>query len=307
MQERTTIDQLQAGWTAYGRDGDKIGDIEEVGPNYVLVTKGLIFVTDLYIPLSAIENLDPGEGRVYLNVDKSDVDNQGWNEPPTGDTLSQPDSQGDVEGLGYTGRETDVTAGSGVAYASQSTNLDTDAEYTTRDSGTYAGTTSDMGDRDTVRVPVHEEQLRAERMREQAGEVRLEKNVVEEEQTLDVPVTREEVEVRRVSTDRRAGTEAGAFESGDTIRVPVTAERVSVTKEPHVVEELEISKRPVTETQRVSERVRREEVDIEESGNVLAGAGASMSGTGHDLDDTTTTRSSRTDEDGDLNPLNDRR
>lgn len=50
---------------------------------------------------------------------------------------------------------------------------------------------------------------------------------------------------------------------GDTIRVPVTAETVTVDTQSRVVEELEISKRPVTETQHVEGTVHREEVDVE--------------------------------------------
>jgi uncharacterized protein (TIGR02271 family) len=161
----------------------------------------------------------------------------------------------------------------------------------------YTGRDTEVADGDQVRVPLHEEQLRAERMTESAGEVRVGKHVREEERELDVPVTREEVEVRRVATDRAAGPDTTAFSDGDTLRVPVTSERVEVTKEPRVVEEIEISKRPVTETQRVSETVRREEVDVDESGNVLAGAGASMTGARRDLEDESTAPStSRADD-----------
>ena len=54
----TTYDQIQAGWSAHGRDGDKIGEIEEIGQNYLLVTKGLIFPKDLYIPMSNVQSVD---------------------------------------------------------------------------------------------------------------------------------------------------------------------------------------------------------------------------------------------------------
>lgn len=266
----TRFDQIQTGWGAYGRDGDKIGEIEEIGPNYVLVTKGLIFVTDLYIPTDAIESVDADEGRIHLNVDKSAVEDQGWSEPPM-------QSDGSVERVGLSG--TDEAMGGASA---TNTYAGTTGTSTASSSDYGAGTT---GDSDRIRVPVHEEELRAERTATEAGEVRVGKHIVEEERQLDVPVTREEVQVRRVSTDRPATGSQDAFTDGDTIRVPVSAERVEVTKEPRVVEEIEISKRPVTETERVSETVRREEVDVDETGNVLTGAGASMSGTGSDLDD----------------------
>lgn len=274
----TGFSEIQAGWSAYGRDGDKIGDIEEVGSDYILVTKGLIFVTDLYIPVDVIENVDASEGRVYLTVDKSSVEDQGWNEPPVrGEALATSEVDGPVEGLGYTGRDADESSASVTNAYSGTTGTTRTTGYDTDVSGT-----------DSVRVPVHQEELRAERVAEQAGEVRVGKNIVEEERTLDVPVTRDEVEIRRVSTDRPAGASEDAFTQGDTIRVPVTAERVNVDKEARVVEEIEISKRPVTETQRVTDTVRREELEVDETGNVLTGAGASMTGTGHELDQSAT-------------------
>jgi uncharacterized protein (TIGR02271 family) len=73
-----------------------------------------------------------------------------------------------------------------------------------------------------------------------------------------------------VKTDRPARGDERAFQDGDTLRVPVTAEEVEVRKEPRVVEEIEIDKRRVTEDQKVSEGVRREEVDIRETGDVAA-------------------------------------
>jgi uncharacterized protein (TIGR02271 family) len=213
----TTFDQIQAGWSAHGRDGEKIGEIEEVGPNYLLVTKGLIFPKDLYIPMDIVQTVEGDEGHVILNVEKSQVDDMGWDEPP---------------------------ASTGDATWGESTSLDRDAT-TSASSGASYGTTDDTSasrsdftatDGDTMRVPVHEEELRAERTTDQAGEVRVDRNVVEEERTLDVPVTREEVEVRRVPVSGTASTDASAFTDGDTIRVPVTEELVPDTKEPRFVE-----------------------------------------------------------------------
>ncbi len=111
------------------------------------------------------------------------------------------------------------------------------------------------------------ERLNAHTEAEQVGEVRIDKDVVEEQQTIDVPVTQEQVEIRRVAVDRPA-TDAQIVDTGDTIRVPVIGERVEVSKEAHVVEELEIAKTAQTETQRVSDTVRREEINIDEQGDV---------------------------------------
>ena len=143
---------------------------------------------------------------------------------------------------------------------------DTTTDVDTTTAATSATTSSATGLGDALRVRRHAEELRAETRPEQVGEVRIEKDVVEQQQTLEVPVTREEVEVRRFATDRPA--ESGAEPTQhDTIHVPVMAERVNVEKEARVVEEVEIAKTARTDTQRVSDTVRHEELDVTEEGN----------------------------------------
>jgi uncharacterized protein (TIGR02271 family) len=118
---------------------------------------------------------------------------------------------------------------------------------------------------DAVTVPLREERVEAERRQRDAGEVTVGKRVVEQQQEFDVPVTHEEVDVTRRRVDRPADADTQIDEDSETIRVPLRAEDVDVRKGARVVEEVEISKRPVTETKRVSETVRREEIDIDET------------------------------------------
>jgi uncharacterized protein (TIGR02271 family) len=127
-----------------------------------------------------------------------------------------------------------------------------------------ADRTSDTGDR----MQLREEELQARKTRVETGSVQLGKEVVEEKQTLEVPVTREEVYVERRQVDRReAGTPIGDAER-ETIRVPVTEERVEVSKQPVVYEEVGIGKRVTQETETVSDTVRREELRVDEDGDV---------------------------------------
>jgi uncharacterized protein (TIGR02271 family) len=203
-------EQIGDGWNAFDADGEHIGDVQEVGSNYVLVQKGMFFPKDLYIPLSAVKSVDAANASFVVDVTKERVESLGWDGPP-------------------------VDAG-------------WDTADTTRDSFT---------------VPVREERISAETRAHEAGEVAVGKRVVEQQQEFDVPVTHEEVEVTRRRVDRPADTDDTIMDDGDTIRVPLRAEDVDVRKDTRVVEEVEISKRPVTETQRVSETVRREEVDVD--------------------------------------------
>src|SRR5919199_336738 len=134
------------------------------------------------------------------------------------------------------------------------------------DTGTARGADVRRADTDTLQL--REEELRARKQEVETGAVRLGKEVVEEQRTLEVPVTREEVTIERRPVDRRPTEgEIGVGEQ-DTIRVPVREERVEVEKTPVVYEEVGVGKREVTETQQVSETVRREEARIEHEGEV---------------------------------------
>ncbi len=118
------------------------------------------------------------------------------------------------------------------------------------------------------KVQLREEQLQATKERVQAGEVNIRKNVVSEEQTINVPVNREEVFVERhpVNTPVPSNTPIGQEE--EVTRIPVSEEQVQVTKQPVVTEEINVGKRVVQENQAVTDTVRHEEARIENQGNV---------------------------------------
>jgi uncharacterized protein (TIGR02271 family) len=211
------MSQIQPGWEVIDRLGEKIGDVHEVQSDYVLVTKGLIFVKDLYIPLEAVEKVNQADHVVVLNVHKSGIDERAWAQAPL--------------------------------------------------AGSHAESMADGSSRDDPVLTVKEERIQAKKARKKTGEVAVGKRVVEQQADMDVDLTHEEVEVTRRRVDRPADANETFTEDEATIRVPVTAEEVNVTKEPRVVEEIVVSKRPVTETQRVSDTVRREEVIVDETGD----------------------------------------
>ena len=103
------------------------------------------------------------------------------------------------------------------------------------------------------------------------------KEVVTEKQTIEVPVTREELVVERmpVTGERRAQGEIG---SEPEIRVPVSEERARVEKQPIVSEEVRVGKRKVQDTQRVSDDVRHEELRVEKEGDVEVDTRAGQKG-----------------------------
>lgn len=73
-----TEPRLVVDMTVVGADGDEVGVIKEVRNDTVLVDRPI--ARDLYIPHSAIETTDGSTAR--LNINSSDIDNQGWQNPP---------------------------------------------------------------------------------------------------------------------------------------------------------------------------------------------------------------------------------
>lgn len=116
-------------------------------------------------------------------------------------------------------------------------------------------------------IQLREEELAARKQIVEAGRVSLGTDVVEQQQTLEVPMTREEVTIQRHPVDRRPSSEPISSTS-DTLNVPVREEQVSVDKQAVVYEEVNVGKRAVQETQRVSDTVRKEVVDVDASGDV---------------------------------------
>ncbi len=114
---------------------------------------------------------------------------------------------------------------------------------------------------DNLVVPVIEEDLTAGKRSVARGAARIHKDVIEEQQSLDVPVTNEEVNVSRRVVNRAADPADIAFEE-ETIRVPLRGEEVVAEKRARVAEEIDVDKAAVTHNAQVTDTVRREEVVV---------------------------------------------
>lgn len=253
---------LTSGMDVKGSDGEKVGTVQDVQGDYVIVSKGFFFPHDYYIPTSAITSAD--EKNVYLNVTKDDALNQGWDTVPdttvttTTGTTALYDDQPVVE------REVETdTLGYGNDRGSAYSNTGGAAPFE------HDADTGHIEETDAIDVTLSEEELTAQTRGVERGQVRIEKDVIEEQQTLEVPTTEERVQVSRRVVDREVRAGDTAFEEG-TIDVPVYGEEVEVSKRSRVREEIEISKDQVQDTQRVTDTVRHEEARItDDSGSIV--------------------------------------
>ena len=141
----------------------------------------------------------------------------------------------------------------------------TDLETASYDTSLATGaSTAQVATDEEIRVPVMEEELTATVRQQEAGAVRIAKDVVEEERTLEVPVTEERVRVERRVVDRPvSAADADAFEE-TVIEVPLRSETVDVQKQARVAEEVVVGKEAVQRTERVTDTVRKEEVFVDE-------------------------------------------
>ncbi len=137
--------------------------------------------------------------------------------------------------------------------------------------GDYAATTGagmpQTSTGDEQRMKLREEQLNVQKQPVETGEARLRKDVVSEQQSVDVPVTHEEVYIeRRPGSGQTSDTPIG--DQGETYRIPVRKEQVTTSKQTVESGEVAIGKRQFQDTQRVTDTVHREEAHVEGSGDV---------------------------------------
>ena len=119
-----------------------------------------------------------------------------------------------------------------------------------------------------IEVPLTEEEVKVGKRTVDAGQVRLRKIVRTEVVNQPVEIRHEDVVVERVAAgDVHAGAVSDFKE--ETIDVPLTREEVVVSKDAHVTGAVRLHKTAETETQNVSETVRKEDVEVVRDGKTV--------------------------------------
>lgn len=228
-----TSRNISQGASVQSADGETLGRVITAEEHYIIVEKGIFFPTDYAVPSSAIASAD--ESTVTLSVSMEDVRRSDWNQR-TGFTASESE-----DALSALGIEPDLDAVSReriddvVVLASES----------------------------VASVPVYEEELVPTKHTVEQGTVRVRKDVVVEERTVDVPVTEERVRVTRRRVDRDPDG-AGDLFTEATIDIPLRGEEVQLEPRARVAEEVEFTTESVQRTKSVTGEIRREEVRVED-------------------------------------------
>ena len=117
-------------------------------------------------------------------------------------------------------------------------------------------------------IELKKEELDIDKDRVEVGEVDIKKVVKTETKTIEVPVEKEEIVI-----ERRPGTgsvtpgdtidEAGIFEKDNEIHIPISEERVDVTKRTVSGDDVVIKKEKHTENKTIVETVKSEDIEVE--------------------------------------------
>ena len=238
------------GTDVYAADGAKIGragavfvDDETGQPAWVTVHTGLFGTRQSFVPISQAEVVSDGLTVPYSKDQVKDAPNV---DPDDDGHMSPQEEQRlyDHYGLASTYQE---SAGRRAG------TMDRD-----RDGG--------GGDEAMTRS---EERLNVGTRQQVAGRARLRKYVVTEQQSVQVPVSREEVRVERepITDANRDAAVDGPEISEAEHEVTLTEERPVVEKEAVPVERVRLTKDRVTDQETVSGEVRKERIDAEGTGN----------------------------------------
>jgi uncharacterized protein (TIGR02271 family) len=117
-------------------------------------------------------------------------------------------------------------------------------------------------------IPLREERLKVDKRSVEAGSVDVRKEVITENKTITVPVEREEVVIERRPASGRAVQGEMMDAGAEEIRVPLRKEEVDVSKETVVAEEVSVGKRTVHGTEKAAGSVRKEELKVDQHGDV---------------------------------------
>jgi uncharacterized protein (TIGR02271 family) len=245
------ISQL-TGATVVGRDGEKLGTVGQVylddatgQPDWVTVKTGLFGTSETFVPLR--EATVEGD-TLHVPYDKDTVkgaprvDDDGHLSPAEEDELYRYYGLSAAAGVGDT---TGVAAGT-ADVRSDTTGYDT------------SGPTTDTA------MTRSEEQLNVGTARRETGRARLRKYVVTEQQTVNVPVSHEEVRLEREPiTDANVGAAMeGPTISEEEHEVVLHEEVPVVSKEARPVERVRLDTETVTGEQQVTEDVRKEQIEL---------------------------------------------
>ena len=267
--------QTIVGSNAVDNDGDKLGKVGNVylddrtgEPAWATVNTGLFGTKESFVPL-ATARLEGDQ--LVVPFDKATIKDapKVADDGHIGDDeqeelyryygLSSANGrEGTSDTAGYAGTTDAGTPGSGTSGVGSERGFAAGNEAGTVGHDTSGPTTDNAMTRS-------EEQLHVGTETQEKGRARLRKYVVTEQETVTVPVQREEVRIERepITDANRGEALDGPAISEEEHEVVLHEERPVVHKEAVPVERVRLDKETVTEQRQVTEEVRKEQIDTD--------------------------------------------
>jgi uncharacterized protein (TIGR02271 family) len=264
-----TSPEQYMGRNAVDPQGDKIGSVgqvyvnDETGqPDWITVNTGLFGMKETFAPLAG-SSFD-GDNLV-LPFDKAVVKDA----PDVADASHlDADEQQSLYTYYQQYLGTGTTGTAGGRQTAETTGDYDQRTAATGEAGYRQGLGQDTSGPNTDEAMTRsEEHLRVGTEQVEAGRARLRKYVVTEQQTVQVPVSREEVRVERepITDANRGDALSGGEITEEEHEVVLREERPVVTTEAVPVERVRLGTETVTEEQTVSGEVRKEQIELDDN------------------------------------------
>ena len=254
MSDFTSVEKLQNA-NVYGSDDEKIGTVGQVylddqtnQPTFLTVKTGLFGTKETFVPVSEATQTADG---LLVPFDKAFIKDAPKVDADGSITPEEERRIYEYYSLDYPAGDPDRHAG---------TDAGVPAASGTATGGVGTTGTGEAGT-DRESVVVRDEQLNVGTESRESGRVRLRKHSYTDTETVEVPVSREEVVVEREPVDPNSPEALGG--TGDEEVVVTTREEVPVVDKTATAEKVTVDKNRVQDTERVSGTVQREDVEVE--------------------------------------------
>jgi uncharacterized protein (TIGR02271 family) len=244
-----------SGTTVVDSSGSKIGKVGQVylddqtgDPRWVTVKTGLFGAKESFVPLAA-SRLDGDQ--LVIDASKDQVSGA-----PQVDEDGHISEQEEAEIYRYYGL---AGTTSGTAQ-NEAVSADRSAGYERSAGQDTSGPNTDDA------MTRSEEHLVAGTQQVEAGKARLRKYVVTDTETVQVPVSHEEVRIERepITEANRGAAYSGGDITEEEHEVTLRAEKPVVGTETEAVERVRLGKETVTDTETVSGEVRKEQIEFDD-------------------------------------------
>ena len=221
---------------AVGINNDDLGKVQEVGSVSILTKKGFLNTEFFDIPKNLVERYD-GD-KVYFTINEE-------------------------QARSFAKRNSSITTEKEEEYSINQSKITVEDE----NNDLFPHSSSIDSKNNDIVIPLMSQELVVTK-KEVIDEVTITKEPTKETKTEQVQLMHEEINIERRPVNNLTDSantsttkeDVPQIESKTEIKIPLKREEIEVTKKPYVKEEIVIKRKPVSETRRISEEIRTEQI-----------------------------------------------